>query len=91
MPAAASARSARGVTDSGATVVSRRRQLARAAISAACVGIVHRPDQRRVVRALAGYRQMRAFEMQAEEARHVLSRGLAPGRDCRGGDLAACR
>ena len=40
------------------------------------VGVAHRPDQLRVVRALAGDRQMRPFEMQPEKSRNLLARSL---------------
>ena len=36
------------------------------------VGIGHRPDQRRIMRALAGERQVRAFEVQPADPRHAL-------------------
>ena len=55
----------------------QRRQIVRA----------HRPDELRVVRALSGDGQMRAFEMQPEKARDVLPGSLGSGGDGLGGDL----
>ena len=55
------------------------------------VGIVHRPDQRRIMRALPAHRQMRPFQMQAEETRHLKSRRLDAGLHRRLGLRLACR
>ena len=77
MPASASRVIWLGVTVSAATVLSRLGRRLRAAIRRDEIGLVHRPDQRRIMRALAGDAQMRTLEMQAEEARHA---ALAPPR-----------
>ena len=87
MPASASAATCSGVTDSGATVVSSAGSRCARGDQRRQVGFGHRPDQRRVVRALAGDREVRAFEMQAEEARHLLPRRLDAGGDGRSRDL----
>ncbi len=45
------------------------------------VGLVHRPDQRRVVRTLPGETQMRTLEMETEETGHPAARRLDAGGD----------
>ena len=82
---------ARGSTVSGATVVSSTGSRCARRDQRRLVGIVHRADQRRIMRALARHRQMRAFEMQAEEARHLSPRRLDAGRDGRRSVTSACR
>ena len=84
-------RSGCGVTVSAATVVSRFGSVPAGREQRREVGLVHRPDQRRVVRALARDAQMRAFEVEAEEAADALRGRCAAGGDGRGGLLAACR
>lgn len=45
------------------------------------ITIIHRPDQRRVMRALASLREMRTFQMQADKTGHSLLGGTVARRD----------
>ena len=52
------------------------------------IGVIHGADQRRIVCALAGWPQMRAFEMKPQKSGYAALRGACAGGDHGGGFLA---